>query len=248
MSVKQLAKRAIGALGYEVSHRIKPKVVGGKHYGPVRPVASYSPWLDDLEFATVFDRIKPNTLVDRLRCYELWELVSQLGHLSGNILEVGVWRGGTGALICRRAKNLPKNPIVYLCDTFKGVCKATDKDTSYSGGEHADTSEQLVLDLLSGLGCQNFKILTGIFPDDHLEAVENETFSFVHIDVDVYQSAKDVFNFVWPRMPVGGMAVFDDFGFDTCDGIPILVAKSQRDSDKLVIQNLNGHAIIVKTA
>jgi O-methyltransferase len=144
MSVKQLAKRAIGALGYEVSHRIKPKVVGGKHYGPVRPVASYSPWLDDLEFATVFDRIKPNTLVDRLRCYELWELVSQLGHLSGNILEVGVWRGGTGALICRRAKNLPKNPIVYLCDTFKGVCKATDKDTSYSGGEHADTSEQLV--------------------------------------------------------------------------------------------------------
>jgi O-methyltransferase len=248
MSVKQLAKRAIDALGYEVRHRVKSKVVGGKHYGPVRPVASYSPWLDNADFSAIFDLIKPNTLVDRFRCYELWELVSQVGHLPGNLLEVGVWRGGTAALICRRAKELAKKPTVYLCDTFTGVCKATDKDSSYSGGEHADTSEQVVRDLLRDLGCENFKILTGIFPEDHLEALKNETFCFVHIDVDVYESAKDVFNFVWPRMPVGGMAVFDDFGFDTCDGIPILVAEYQGNRDKLVIQNLNGHAIIVKTA
>src|ERR1035438_5270978 len=157
MSVKQLAKRAIDALGYEVSHRVKSKVVGGKHYGPVRPVASYSPWLDNADFSAIFDLIKPNTLVDRFRCYELWELVSQVGHLPGNLLEVGVWRGGTAALICRRAKELAKKPTVYLCDTFTGVCKATDKDSSYSGGEHADTSEQVVLDLLSDLGCENFK-------------------------------------------------------------------------------------------
>ena len=248
MSMKQLTRRAIGALGYEVGRKVEPKIIGGKHYAPVRPSASYSPWLDNCDFAAVYDRIKPNTLVDRFRCYELWELVSQLGHLQGNFLEVGVWRGGTGALICSRAKDLPRNPVVYLCDTFKGVCKATDKDTSYVGGEHADTSEQDVRDLLSELECKNFKILTGIFPDDHLDEVKDETFSFVHIDVDVYQSAKDVFDFAWTRMPVGGLAVFDDFGFDTCDGIPILVAECQRDSDKLVIHNLNGHAIVVKTA
>jgi O-methyltransferase len=248
MPLKQLTKRAIGALGYEINRRVKSKIVGGKHYAPVRPFATYSPWLDNSDFASVYDRIKTNTLVDKFRCYELWELVGQLGHLPGNFLEVGVWRGGTGALICHRANCLPSKPTVYLCDTFKGVCKATDKDLSYSGGEHADTSEQDVRELLADLGCENFKILTGIFPDDHLETVSEETFCFVHIDVDVYQSAKDVLNFAWPRMPVGALVVFDDFGFDTCNGIAILVGEYQRDSDKLVIHNLNGHAILVKTA
>jgi len=248
MSLKEAVKRFIGALGYEVKRRAKTRIVRGRHYGSVYPVATYSPWIDDLDFTKVYHRVQPHTFVDIYRCYELWELIGQLGHLRGNLLEVGVWRGGTGALISYRAGGLPGKPVTYLCDTFNGVVKATDEDTSYRGGEHADTSEQHVRDLLSEMGIDNARILAGIFPDDFMDMAKDETFRFVHIDVDVYLSAKDVLNFVWPRVPVGGVIVFDDFGFVNCDGIPTLIAECQGNRDKLVIQNLNGHAIIIKTA
>jgi O-methyltransferase len=129
-----------------------------------------------------------------------------------------------------------------------GVVKTTDKDSTYLGGEHADTSEDQVRDFLSRLEIDNAVILTGIFPDDHAEAVSDKTFCFAHIDVDVYQSAKEVFEFVWPRVPVGGIVAFDDYGFESCDGIPKLVAEYRCQHGKLVIHNLNGHALIVKTA
>ena len=76
--------------------------------------------------------------------------------------------------------------------------------------------------------------------------MEEYTFSFVRIDVDVNRSAKDVMSFVWPRMAVGGVVVFDDFGFDTCDGIAKLVAEYRGNRDKIVLHNLNGHAILIK--
>ena len=39
---------------------------------------------------------------------------------------------------------------MFLCDTFEGVVKTSDADASYSGGEHADTSQPLVQDLVGG--------------------------------------------------------------------------------------------------
>ncbi len=248
MFIKDFLKRAIGALGYDVRKRTKATVVGGRSYSPVLPGASYSPWLDDDEFSEIYNRVRPHTLVDRYRCYELWELVGQLGHRPGDILEVGVWRGGSGVLISQRATQLKSQPTVYLCDTFTGVVKVTDNDSTYQGGEHADTSETHIRNLISKFGLNNAKILTGIFPDDHVDQVKDKIFCLVTFDVDVYQSAKDVFNFAWDRMPVGGVVVFDDFGFETCDGIPKLVAEFQGDPDKLIIHNLNGPALIVTTA
>jgi hypothetical protein len=65
--------------------------------------------------------IQRNTLVDIYRCYELWTLVEQTSKLAGGIMEVGVWRGGTGALIARKALIAGVEDPVYLCDTFQGV-------------------------------------------------------------------------------------------------------------------------------
>src|SRR5450631_2109306 len=87
------------------------------------PNATYSPWLSDLEFISIFSKIGENTLVDVYRCYELWTLARQLEHVEGNILEVGVWRGGTGALISAAVKAFGSKKV-YLADTFKGVVKA----------------------------------------------------------------------------------------------------------------------------
>lgn len=215
-------------------------------YEVVNPQATYAPWKKDKLFLQTYNSIKSNTFVDKYRCYELWMLVEQARKLEGALLEVGVWRGGTGILMATRARQCGIDDCVYLCDTFKGVVKASTKDSTYRGGEHADASSEIVEKLVHSLGLDNIKILEGIFPDQTSQFIKESRFRLCHIDVDVYDSARDIVNWVWDKMVIGGIVVYDDYGFEGCDGIAKYVEEQIPNSDRLVFQNLNGHAVIVR--
>ena len=217
-----------------------PKTPDISHHR-VLPRATYSPWLLDASFQAVYQCIKGHTLVDIYRCYEIWTLGRQLSQVSGSFLEVGVWRGGTGALLAAAAPQ----KHVYLADTFAGVVKAGDDDTKYIGGEHADTPAELVADLLQSIKLSNFSLLKGIFPDQTAPAIEDKL-ALCHCDVDVYYSAKDVVEWVIPRLIQGGAIVFDDYGFSGCEGVTRFVNEMRNDPRFLFFHNLNGHAIMVR--
>ncbi len=216
-------------------------------YETVRPNATYAPWIADRAFRDVYESVRENTLVDELRCYELWQLVRQAAKLdAGALLEVGVWRGGTGALIASAARRSGVTDDVYLCDTFAGVVKASRLDPSYRGGEHSDTSRSLVERLITSLGLTGVRILTGIFPEDTASQILADRFRFAHVDVDVYESARSVTEWLWPRLVTGGMIVYDDYGFATCPGVTQAVDEQREKKGRLVFHNLNGHAVVVK--
>jgi O-methyltransferase len=235
---------------------VKPPTVKGNlkfrqnefQYDIVIPSANYAPWLGDEEFMKIYQQIKENTLVDIYRCYELWELAGNIYHVNNHagFLEVGVWRGGTAAIVGRKLELLNSKADFYLADTFTGVAKASKKDGFYSGGEHADTSQEIVENLLSNV-YRNYKIIKGIFPEDSEHLVKpGSIFGFCHIDVDVYDSAKDIVNWIWDKMIVGGVIVFDDYAFHSCDGVTRYVNEQKNKPDRIIVHNLNGHAIMVK--
>ncbi len=221
----------------------------GFSYNKIISHATYTPWMDDSAFLASYEICKDYTLVDIHRCYDLWSLVEQTASLDGSILEVGVWKGGTGTLIAKQAKlSKPDTSKVFLCDTFAGVVKSGKNDSYYRDGEHSDTNESIVMALLAEIKLDNAEILKGIFPDDTSSEIEDLKFRFCHIDVDVYESAKSVFEWVWSRLVIGGIVVFDDYGFATCDGITAYVNDELKPREDLVfIHNLNGHAILIKT-
>ncbi len=214
------------------------------------PNATYSPWKGDRDFLDIYEKIKDNTLVDIYRCYELWQLIEQAQKINSgaNVIEIGAWRGGTAAVMARKLSNLKSDSIIYIADTFEGVVKTSDKDNFYIGGEHSDTSEQIVENLLAKEArYKNYKILKGMFPEDTSHLIpENTMFGLCHIDVDVYQSAKDIISWVWDKLILGGVIVFDDYGFPGCVGITKLVNEQRNLKDRVIIHNLNGHAIMVK--
>jgi O-methyltransferase len=247
--IKRVVKSAVRAVGLEIRRtgELRPYVPDIRH-AEVSPAATYSPWLSDSEFAVVYQEIRGSTLVDQYRCYELWQLVAQTGKLpAGDLIEIGVWRGGTGSLIARRRELSQIDCSVYLCDTFEGVVKAGSRDGAYVGGEHSDTTQQSVLSLIQKLQLDRVHILPGIFPDATGHMVADRVFRFCHIDVDVYDSARDIVNWLWPRLVPGGMVVYDDYGFHSCVGITQFVNEERTKSDRLVIHNLNGHAIVIKS-
>ncbi len=231
-------------VGYDI-HRIE-NATDGALYELVRPSATYSPWNKDETFLETYRVIQSHTLVDKYKCFELWTLVEQSKKLSGSLIEVGVWRGGTGALIAKRSHLSGITDTVYLCDSFSGVVKASDRDSTYKGGEHSDTTRQTAQLLLDSLGLTNVTILEGIFPEQTARLIKEDKFRFCHIDVDVYQSAKETFDWIWNKMAIGGIIVFDDYGFKRCDGITQYVEEQIPNPDRITLHNLNGHAVVIR--
>jgi O-methyltransferase len=240
--IKKIVAEAYAAIRKQKpwSHKKTPNVIHHR----VLPYATYCPWLSDEEFKSVYDKIQNYTLVDIYRCYELWTIAKQLADIDGCFLEVGVWRGGTGALIAEAIKNKCTKKI-YLADTFAGVVKAGKNDPVYKGGEHSDTSKTLVESLLRELDLTNAVLLEGIFPEETSNLI-NEPIVFLHCDVDVYSSAKDIINWGIPRLCSGGAIIFDDYGFSGCEGITQFVNELRLNSGFIFIHNLNGHAIFIK--
>lgn len=209
--------------------------------------STYAPWHDDRAFRRVYDAVNGSTLVDQYKCFELWEQLGQLTHVPGDVLEVGVWRGGTGVIMARRAAELGLDARVFLADTFAGVAKAGASDPWYRGGEHSDTSPQLVKTLATAEGV-DVELLVGMFPDETAHLVADIGLRLVHIDVDVYQSARDTLAWAWPRLSVGGLVVFDDYGSFECEGVATLgreLFSANRGGIRLV-HNLNGHLLLFK--
>jgi O-methyltransferase len=210
------------------------------------PISTYAPWRSDDEFQRVYQTIRANTFVDVWRCHELWSILGELREVPGAILEVGVWRGGTGALIAARAAGLGLEDTVYLCDTWTGVAKTGEVDIYYRDGKHDDASQAIVERLVTRMGLSNVELLQGVFPEDTGERISDRNVRLCHCDVDVYESAKGVLEWVWPRLAPGGVVVFDDYGFPACPGVTKLVDEQRMREDRLVLHNLNGHGLIVK--
>jgi O-methyltransferase len=243
-SLRRLLSSSVHALRKAVT----PSLRGDPAHSTLVSTATYSPWCVDAEFRATLKEIGGHTLLDEMRLHELWQLADQVGHLWGDGIEIGCWRGGAGCLIARRLASRRPNATMFLCDTFAGVVKAGDRDREYRGGEHDDAGESTVLELARSMGLKNVEVLVGIFPEDTGSQVEDRTFTFAHIDVDVYDGARDAFHWLLPRLAVGGIVVFDDYGSTATRGIRLLVDELHGHPDLAIVRNLNGQAVAVRRA
>ena len=117
----------------------------------------------------------------------------------GNIVEVGVYQGGTAWYLTQLAQQ--QNRKIYLYDTFSGIPFKGDLDY-HNVGDFSDTSFEAVRDALPYA-----IVVEGLFPDS---AVEMENIAFVHLDCDQYQSVIDSWHFLKDKLVPGAIVWFDD--------------------------------------
>jgi O-methyltransferase len=204
------------------------------------PAATYSPWLLDGEFMGAYRAMRRFTKLDIYRAYSLWSLARRKDGGGGVIVEVGCWRGGAS---CIMAKAAPKSRV-WAYDTFTGCVMAGPRDNVYAGGEHADATSLFVALAMFKSGVKNVTTTTGTFPESkrHTGAVK-----LAHIDVDTHDSALQSFMAIAPDVPSGGVVVFDDYGFSQTRGVQIAVDYVTQGGGWIIIHNLNGQAILVRT-
>jgi len=169
-------------------------------------------WLKDDKFAEALKRIQGYTLVDYLRCHILWQLAIETLPLPGHMAEVGVYKGGTAYLL---AQHLGLRTL-HLFDTFTGMPETNPAIDIHKKGNFSDTSVDIVKGLLKD-HMKGVEIHTGIFPAT-FKGLESNKWSLVHVDADIYSSVFDSCKAFWPNLVVGGVMVFDDYGFASCPG------------------------------
>lgn len=195
-------------------------------------------WDEDSSFLSLFSKIESHTLVDKKRAYQIYQLAGQAQHIDGDMAEVGVYRGGTAMLISMVAKHRP----LHIFDTFEGM-PGTGEHDMVQEGDFADTSFESVKSYLSG--CENINMYKGLFPET-AGPVQDRQFSFVYIDVDMYQSVKDCCNFFYRRVVPGGIMLFDDYGFLTCKGAKLAVDEFFAAKKEVPIYLPTGQCLAIK--
>ena len=180
-----------------------------------------------------------HTVVSEIKVYMLVELLKSTHGIPGHIAEVGVYKGGTALLLYQHSQ--PSKEL-HLFDSFKGLQNLTEEDL-LDGGEFADSKYDDVKKLFPRDRMVKFHV--GLFPETSTEVL-NKQFSFVHVDCDLYKCVLSCCEFFYPRLSIGGMLAFDDYGDIRMRGAKQAVDEFCAENDVSMIYLTTGQCFIVR--
>ena len=203
--IKWLIKRGLKRFGLQIE-----RLQQDAGFETSNPIDLYN---TEEKFNDIWKYLVGFTLVDKNRCFMIYQFARQVGHIKGDVVEVGVYKGGTAKLLAKVCESSGKT--VHLFDTFSGMPPTDPAKDCHKEGDFKDTSLESVKNYLSD--CGNILFYEELFPIT-AKPLETMKFCLVHVDVDIYRSVMDCCNFFYPRLQRGGVLIFDDYGFVSCPG------------------------------
>jgi predicted O-methyltransferase YrrM len=177
------------------------------------------------------------TLLQPTEACQLMLALSAVSKVPGDAAEVGAFRGGSAKLLAWVA---PQRTL-HLFDTFEGLPEPGQEDSKLFRHGQYRASEEETREYLAGC---NVRIYKGLFPGT-ASAVANQSFAFVQLDADLYQSTKDGLEFFYPRMEKGGIILTHDFA-PRREGVYRAFQEFFRERPEPVIELTGNQAMIVK--
>jgi len=172
--------------------------------------------MNNTMFDELFSQQKLISCMGKEKFVVLFDLLEKAP--DNSICEIGVYKGGSANFMAnyRERTGKDKTSKMILIDTFEGIPYKDDIDHPTALGAFADTSYESICNFFSPY--KNTYIYKGLV-EDYIKEYNKTTelfgeslkFSFVHIDVDVYEAHKVCFDFFYPRMVKGGIILLDDY-------------------------------------
>jgi O-methyltransferase len=160
--------------------------------------------------------------------------------LGGAIAEVGVYKGGSAKLLATWAQGTP----FYLFDTFEGMPDTDARVDVHAKGDFSDTSLEGVQQYLAGF--ENLHFRPGRFPASAASLPDDLRFSFVNLDVDIYESTLEGLRYFFPRLVPGGVLISHDYNSITCPGVKKAFDEFTAGSDIVVTPLFDTQCMITK--
>jgi macrocin-O-methyltransferase TylF-like protien len=149
-------------------------------------------------------------------------------NISGDLIETGVWRGGTA--IFMKAVLVAygiTDRLVWVADSFAGLpepdpVKFPVEAAAHSGKVMKEVYKHFAVSLdevrnnfaAYGMLDSQVKFLKGWFRDT-LPSAPIERLSVMRLDGDYYESTMDALRSLYDKLSVGGYVIIDDYGEDT---------------------------------
>jgi O-methyltransferase len=198
---------------------------------------------NDKERAPVIGLIKRvrkenEMLLQTNEAFQLYMLVKSTSKLDGGVAEVGCFMGGSSKIICEAKGNKEFN----VFDTFEGLPELNEVDDNrqFQKGQYS-ASYEFVIKYLSKY--PNVFLHKGYFPDS-AGPIENKTFSFVHLDLDLYESTLASLKFFYPRLVKGAVLMSHDYS--TAPGVQRAFEEFFCDKTEPIIEMSGTQCLIVK--
>jgi O-methyltransferase len=175
--------------------------------------------------------VSPFTMTSPERVFALRQSVHHIirNKIPGDIVECGVWKGGSMMVIARTLLELGvTDRNLRLFDTFQGMSEPTTFDSSRDGEAASDllaTSDketswvwayspvEEVRRNVKGTGypAERLEFVQGKV-EDTLPANAPTQIALLRLDTDWYESTYHELVHLYPRLSAGGILIIDDYG------------------------------------
>jgi O-methyltransferase len=192
---------------------------------------TYPPDFSDEDIA-LWESVADITMTSPERVVALRDAVRYVSEngIEGDVVECGVWRGGSMVVVAKTLLSLGNVRDLYLCDTFEGMSAATEHDRAFDGREAGAMLDGAARNEGRGIWCiageddvrKNLG-RTG-YPGERLYFVRGKVeetlpaaaparIAILRLDTDWYESTRHELEVLYPRLVDGGVLILDDYGY-----------------------------------
>jgi hypothetical protein len=216
-AAKTLMKELLGRYGYEIRRRV-PLVTN--------PWQNW-PFCFDAATAKIVEQTRPFTQTTPESIFAFKNAIEYVmrNDIAGEIVECGVWKGGSMMAAALTLLNLGIKRRLYLFDTFAGMTTPTAVDRDRSGRSAIQDFEEGRLEknnvpleeVRANLRSTGYdeNLITYVqgpveetLPDNAPEAI-----AILRLDTDWYESTRHELQHLFPRLTGGGVLIIDDYGY-----------------------------------
>lgn len=186
----------------------------------------------DSEAQQMIQAVSPYTMSSLECMFALIQGVRYLvrNDIPGDIVECGVWRGGSMMLVALELCRLQQHQRnLYLFDTFQGMPAPSVHDISYSHTIAAAKFDRLKSSddgsdwCYASLDDVRQAMSTTKYPAERIHFVQGKVeetipihapdrIALLRLDTDWYESTKHELEHLYPRLVPGGVLLIDDYG------------------------------------
>ncbi|MFD3523824.1 TylF/MycF/NovP-related O-methyltransferase [Streptomyces sp. NPDC058653] len=205
--------------------------VPGQAQPKPKPKAAALPADYDDEAKSIIRAVKPYTMTspERLNAFILATRHVVRHNIPGDIVECGVWRGGSMQACAKTLLSLGETDRgLHLFDTFEGMPPPTAEDLRRDGKSARELLAAQGKDRPIWAIASLEDVQAGFekvpYPGERVHYVQGmvedtvpqqapEQISILRLDTDWYASTRHELEFLYPRLVSGGVLLIDDYGY-----------------------------------